>query len=567
MSIRHRPSLLGGFLWVGIGVLFLLGNLGYALDFWTLVSRYWPILLILLGLGKVAEYYLQKNSVSIRAGEIFGILAILLLGTAISKMSGSHVGQIIRNFPIEIGGTLVRPGQWFGESHTYTEEATYTMESPAIIRIENSNGTVAIAEGSGNEIGVRLQNVIFGNEALTKEIAGQIRLETFRERTGKSPGAGKSETDLEEKPEYEVFVVRTNRKELSSKNYRFNTNMEILVPADSDVQVRNSFGEIIAAEIDARLDLSTSHRPITVRDCSGQFTVSNQYAESLLTNLVGNLHFKGRGGVRAESIEGDLNVANEFSPVNISGIDGEVAVSNNEGSIHIDNVTKPVAIKARGTRVRVEDLEDDLDITASHRNVDILDVAADVSINSRYATVSLNDIGGSVTITSDNDRFNANDIRGQIDMKGRNSRIHANDVAGPLNIETTLKDVIVNDFGDACSVTNEYANVSVSAGSRNWGNVNIRNRNGRIDLFLPEDAAFYIDARARNGRIESDHRELQEAINKGDSGALKSSVKTGGPKIMLETEYNNISIHTHGSGRPQPVKDSRRAGPPGRNDL
>ena len=91
MSKRRRPSLLGALLWISLGVLFLLQNFGIGPDFWSLAGRYWPVLLILLGLGKVIDYFLEKDAVSIRIGEIFGILLLLLVGSAITRISDSHV--------------------------------------------------------------------------------------------------------------------------------------------------------------------------------------------------------------------------------------------------------------------------------------------------------------------------------------------------------------------------------------------------------------------------------------------------------------------------------------------
>ena len=86
MSHKHRPSLLGALIWIGIGVLFLLQNFGFGPNVWSLARRYWPVLLILLGLGKIIEYFLNKDSVSIRVGEIFGILFLLFIGFVLSRV-------------------------------------------------------------------------------------------------------------------------------------------------------------------------------------------------------------------------------------------------------------------------------------------------------------------------------------------------------------------------------------------------------------------------------------------------------------------------------------------------
>ena len=110
-----RPSLLGGLLWIGLGVLFLLRNLSIGPDLWSMIARYWPILLILLGLAKVIEYFWKKQGVSIRIGEVLGILLILLVGTAITKISSSAAGMnrpsILRRAST-MSRTYLRIGPW-----------------------------------------------------------------------------------------------------------------------------------------------------------------------------------------------------------------------------------------------------------------------------------------------------------------------------------------------------------------------------------------------------------------------------------------------------------------------
>ncbi len=48
---RHRPSLIGPLILITIGILLLLANLGYLpLSFWEIAWRFWPLILILIGL-------------------------------------------------------------------------------------------------------------------------------------------------------------------------------------------------------------------------------------------------------------------------------------------------------------------------------------------------------------------------------------------------------------------------------------------------------------------------------------------------------------------------------------
>jgi hypothetical protein len=548
MAFRRRPSLLGALLWTVLGLMFLLRNFGIGPDMWSVASRFWPVLLILLGLGKIIEYFLKKDAVAIRAGEIIGILLLLLIGSALSKVSEIHnVSRIMRELPFEVGGTPIRPGQWLGVSHTYSEDVTFPLESPLPIRIENSYGLVSITPGSDREIRVRLQKVVYGEEARTKGIASEIHILGSAEN--RSPSADvKPEADPGKKSDAKYFVVRTNRDELTSRDYEFKTDMEILVPKNSQVQVVNSYGEVRVSGIDGKLDLSATHRSLELRDCRGEFNITTRYAECRLANLKGSLNIDGRRGkIYVNNIQGNVKVSNEHLPLEISNVDGTLNITATEGNLLVEKVSKPVVIETRGTRVQVSNLQDSLKIKANYGNIDISDVASRIAIESRYATLSLKSIQGSVEIDSGSDNINADGVRGSFVLKARGSGVRANGIRGPLDIRTTLKDVVVNDFGNSCSITNEYAGISISS-ELGGGDVNVKNHNGDVDLFLPDSASFLMDATARNGKVESDYPGLEPTRN-ANIGSLKSRMKPGGPRITLETDSGDIHVYRAKGGK------------------
>ena len=77
--------------------------------------------------------------------------------------------------------------------------------------------------------------------------------------------------------------------------------------------------------------------------------------------------------------------------------------------------------------------------------------------------------------------------------------------------------------------------------------VNIKNRNGDIDLFLPEGADFSLNAVARQGRVESFYAGMEPAVSAGNTETLDYNMNSTGARIRLVTEYNNIRIF--GGGR------------------
>ena len=94
MAGTRRSSLVGAVLLVALGLLFLYSNFRPGLDPWPLLSRYWPVLLIFLGLGKVWDQFRPQASSAGRAwlsgGEIAVILLLVIAGIALSFQSASR---------------------------------------------------------------------------------------------------------------------------------------------------------------------------------------------------------------------------------------------------------------------------------------------------------------------------------------------------------------------------------------------------------------------------------------------------------------------------------------------
>jgi DUF4097 and DUF4098 domain-containing protein YvlB len=114
---------------------------------------------------------------------------------------------------------------------------------------------------------------------------------------------------------------------------------------------------------------------------------------------------------------------------------------------------------------------------------------------------------------------------------------------------------VVNDYASSCAITSEFAGISVSSRGMIKGDVQLKNQNGDVNLFLPDKASFVIDATARNGTVESDYSGLGLGKN-GKSGVLKSTVRNGGPKIFLETSNGNIRIHPTQSDEAEPAENA-----------
>ena len=99
MSNYRRRSIVVPLLLVALGMLLLYTNLRPEVNPWPLVSRWWPLLLIFLGLGKLWDFYrLSSQSGTVESTWLTGgeiaviVLLVLLVGVALSRKGGTPQG-------------------------------------------------------------------------------------------------------------------------------------------------------------------------------------------------------------------------------------------------------------------------------------------------------------------------------------------------------------------------------------------------------------------------------------------------------------------------------------------
>src|SRR5277367_1021455 len=73
------------------------------------------------------------------------------------------------------------------------------------------------------------------------------------------------------------------------------------------------------------------------------------------------------------------------------------------------------------------------------------------------------------------------------------------------------------------------------------GSMQVDNRKGDIQIYVPDKAAFQVDARARNGEVETDFDQLK-IDNSNDQAIATGSVGAGGPHLIVNNEHGTIEI-------------------------
>ena len=518
--IKHprRASLLGGISWVLVGALILLDAVR-DIEVLSSFADYWPLILILFGAGKIADFYRFRGRLPLRAGECLGIVFVILLGFASAHAAKSPFRLIDLDLGWVMGKKKISLG---GAHHQWQTKKRISAEGVQLLEVANSYGDVVIDVGDSDAIEVWLSKVIFRkSRGEAHHIADQLLLRSDRIN--------------------EIVRVRTNRKDLDP-DYQFKTHVKLRIPESLGVKVLNSYGDVKVSRLKAPCNLTNSGGEVVVQSIQGEVNITNRYRSVTVTQVEGNLAIRNsRGEVRVEDIEGAAEITTDYDSISVKRIDGDLKVRNHFGQVTVEDVTGQVAVEGSGSEVRVSDIDRDLRIKNSHRGVRVSTVAKQVELDTSYSQVELNDILGSLDVRAAHSEIRGKGLFGDVTVRARGSAIELSDIAGPVDVATSLRAVRLSGFRGAAEIQNEFEEIVLSPSDPLNGPLAASNRNGTITLFLPAGTNFGLSAQALGGKVISDFKPPSGSTNQ-DVQVLEFDSGQDRPQVRLQTIHSEIYV-------------------------
>lgn len=361
------PSLVGPVVLIGVGIIALLIMTGHiaAGEFWTWYGRWWPLLLILAGLGLLAEWALdlRRKTPIRRSGSFVGMIIVLaFLGFA---AAGWH--HAVPWF-----------GQWnhgdndffnmFGlPEHDNDQQVLNAQVGPnSTVDIQNPRGDVSITAGDVETVEVQSHQVAFAN---SDEEARKI----FDSEATHINVSGNT-----------VLVK-------SDGNNNGRVNLTVTVPKSAKVSINAGRGDVSVSGIGGGLDLGAAHGDVHLNSVTGNVQVH-------LSN--------SRHDLSAHQIAGDLTADGNTNDLTISDIKGRFTINGQiYGEVQVENVAGPVSVHTSVTDVQIAALpgdltfdSDNLRVNQSKGLVHVVTHAKDVDLNQIYGDSYVENRDGSVSI-------------------------------------------------------------------------------------------------------------------------------------------------------------------------
>lgn len=390
-----------GLMLIALGVIMLVSQI-MEVSFIEHIIKWWPIVLILIGLEILIYVFLSKQEAPKVKFDVFSIIIISIFMMA-------SVGVYAVTGLMASGDAIISIGSGFD---SYKNESKYTKtfeidDSCSNLIIDNTMGNVSIIKGDKEMIEVEANITIKNNdEEYASEIVDSLVTIT-------------KEKDIK---------IKSNSREYSNKGKigSIRIDYSVKVPDFVNVEVENKFGDVFLTDLAMSAKVNNKNGKITVESLGGDLIVNSSFGDVEVQDIKGKTQvYSKNGDVIANNCNKDVTIESSFGDIEINGIKGIAAITNTNG-------------QTKGNWI-----DGDINVISKFGDVILADVSGNVDVDNANGEVDISNVGGNVKVSNG---------FGDTKILNANKGLVLNATNGDLTVETNkviTQDVnIKSKFGD-----------------------------------------------------------------------------------------------------------------------
>jgi DUF4097 and DUF4098 domain-containing protein YvlB len=253
------------------------------------------------------------------------------------------------------------------------------------------------------------------------------------------------------------------------------------------------------------------------------------------------------GDAHVNSIKAPVSVTANHGDVELNSIDGPATtrVNNGSSSFSAHAINGPVVLEGHG------------------RDLTLSDINGPVTLSGEFfGTTHLEHVRGFVKFHTSRTDFQLARLDGEIEISP-GADLSASEAVGPVILTTRNRNITLEHISGDLSVTNRNGSVDLIAAPP-LGNVTIANRSGSVNVTVPQQANFVVQAQTNNGDLENDFSLPTQENNNNKN--FSGTVGKGGSLIRINTTEGDVALKKANltplpplPPPPPPVPDSKNA--------
>lgn len=438
---RHR-SLFGPVVLIALGVLFLLRNFGIISThaFWFWFSNYWPVLLILLGVIRLAEYMWARQSggPTPRLGglAILFLVFFIIFGLTTTRVARVDWQGVRDNFGIDDSDAGDFFGGMFGSRYDFSDNFSQPVAASQL-RIVGNRGDITITASTDKQVHAIVQKALRSD---SQEHANNLNNSTnpklveqgsiaILDLSGGDYQHGEFDIDLQVPPALAVSVT-THHGDITVSQ------------RDGNVELASDHGDVNLDQIKGDAAIHLRHGSVTGKNITGNVTLDGTVSDTNISDVGGTVTLTGTywGDLQLARIAKRVHFTTSRTDLEFAALNGSFDMQPDE--MRADTITGPFRLETRSKSVHLEDVSGEVHIQDSNAAVELRPKSplAPVDVTNRHGDIRLTvpdnagfqldaaSIGGDIhtdfDLKADNDRRNAT-LRGTVGKGGPMITLHS----------------------------------------------------------------------------------------------------------------------------------------------
>jgi hypothetical protein len=433
---------------IAVGLVFLLATMHVLSlhNVWVWFGHYWPVLLIVLGLVKLAEHYQAQRSGSrstgLGVGGAFLIVMLIVFGLIATQTSRVDWDELRNGMHIDDDDF-----SWFeGHNYTYDDRLEQDFPAGATLRVTDTRGAVNISTSDTTKIQV----------VVRKNIRSESQGEADRWNSNT-------------KPEIKVAgnTVTVNANNQGAGDHSVTIDLDISIPRNAAVSITNRFGDVSVLGRDGDIEISNQKGDVSVTDVKGKVTLSLENSSARISQITGDVSAEGRvKDISLDTIKGAARLNGDFSE-----------------NVDLSKISKTITLKSARTDIEIAKLDGDLSLDAHDLRAST--VTGPFRLLTKFKDIHLEGVSGDLRLENEDGAVEVQMIKMgavQIDNRRSDIEIYLPDKAGfQVNAQTKNGEIQSDFTGLNVSNGEERATASGSVGG-GGPHLVVNNEHGAIQI-------------------------------------------------------------------------------------
>ena len=410
------------------------------------------------------------------------------------------------------------------------------------LRIEHSLGSLNIRTHPGSELNIQATIRCSARAAAEARVCtDRIQISVDESSTGVSVRT--------------VYPRNEGRSNLS-----FGADYDIVMPENAPLDVRNRFGSVSVANLQAASGINNANGRVTFSGGRGRQRIENSFGDVDVRGNDGEVTVRNtNGNVAASDISGAVDITNRFGATRVANAGRGLMIHSNNGNIEADNIGGISTITNSFGRVIVTEAKGDVTVDNQNGAVQATGITGAAHLNTSFDKINATRIGKGLTVHAQNSTVTADSVgesavvetsfgnadlrrvKGGVRVTARNSPVRLVGIGGEVYAKTSFAGIDVSDAVGAITVENQNGHVMVETKSgQRCQPVSLSTSFGPIRVSIPPGTGYNVTARTSFGRVHSNH---EITISGGISpDALTGKIAGGGCELRLMGQNGNIDI-------------------------